>query len=153
VDPIVRNVLAAIDFSPVSTAVIELAASLAETFSAKLTLVHVAAPDPAFIGYEPGPQTVRDARAHELRVEHGDLQEIAKRLRDRGIAAHALMIQGPSVEKIISEAKQIEADVIVVGSHGHGALHRTLLGSVSEGIMRGARCPVLVLPAAPSTDP
>jgi nucleotide-binding universal stress UspA family protein len=149
----VRTILAAIDFSPVSTAVVDLAASLAETFSAKLTLVHVAAPDPAFIGYEPGPQTVRDARAHELRAEHGDLQEIAKGLRNREIAAHALMIQGPSVEKILSEATQIEADLIVVGSHGHGALHRALLGSVSEGILRGARCPVLVVPAAPSTDP
>jgi nucleotide-binding universal stress UspA family protein len=143
-----QNILASIDFSPVSTQVIEQAASLAEAYSAKLTLVHVAAPDPAFIGYDTGPQTVRDGRAKELRAEHGDIQKIAQGLRDRGISAHALLIQGPTVEKILAEAQQIDADTIVVGSHGHGALHRALLGSVSEGVVRRALCPVLVIPAA-----
>lgn len=151
-EPSVHKVLAAIDFSPVSTSVVEQAASLAEAYGAELTLVHVAAGDPEFIGYSQGPQTVRDGRARELRKEHADVQEIAEGLRERGITAHALMIQGATVEKILAEAAQLEADVIVLGSHGHGALHRALLGSVSEGLVRGARCPVLVVPAAPATD-
>jgi len=153
VDPIVRTILAALDFSPVSTAVVELAASLAANFSAELTLLHVAAPDPSFIGYEPGPQTVRDARAHELRSEHRDIQGLAEGLRERGIATHALLIQGPTVEKILAEAERLGADVIVVGSHGHGALHRALLGSVSEGVVRAGSFPVLVVPSKHSTPP
>ena len=143
-----KTILAALDFSPVSKQVVEQAASLAERFSAELTLVHVAAPDPEFVGYEAGPQTVRDSRAREVRAEHRKLQETAESLRARGLSAHALLIQGPSVEKLLAEADRLHADVIVVGSHGHGALHRALLGSVSEGLVRGARVPVLLVPAA-----
>jgi nucleotide-binding universal stress UspA family protein len=148
----VRQILAAVDFSPISEAVVEQAAQLAEAFSAELTLVHVAAPDPDFVGFEVGPQTVRDARAHELRDEHRNLQTIAEDLRNRSLSAHAVLIQGPAVEKILAEGARVGADVIVIGSHGHGALFRVLLGSVSEGVVRAAHCPVLVVPAAPSKD-
>ena len=147
-----EQILAAIDFSPVSHAVVENAAALATAFSAELTLLHVAAPEPDFVGYEAGPQTVRDSRAHELRTEHREIQALADTLRARGIAARALLIQGPSVEKIVSEAERLPADVIVIGSHGHGALYRVLLGSVGEGVVRASRCPVLVVPAAAEQD-
>jgi len=144
----VKQILAAVDFSPISKAVVEQAARLAEAFSAELTLLHVAAPDPDFVGFEAGPQTVRDHRAHELRDEHRNIQTIAEDLRNRSISVRALLIEGPSVEKILAEATRIGADVIVIGSHGHGALFRVLLGSVSEGVVRAARCPVLIVPAA-----
>lgn len=142
-----KKILAAIDFSDVTGNVVEQAAALAQAFSAELTLVHVAAPDPDFVGYEAGPDTVRDARASELRGEHRQLQETGEALRERGLAARALLIQGPTIEKILEETKRIGAEVIVIGSHGHGALHRALLGSVSEGVVRGATCPVHVVPA------
>jgi nucleotide-binding universal stress UspA family protein len=143
----VRKILAAVDFSPVSKQVTLQAASLAEAFSAELTLVHVAAPDPEFVGYEAGPQTVRDDRAHEIRGEHRELQSAADGLRQRGLAARALLVQGPPVKSILAEAEKLQADVIVIGSHGHGALYRALLGSVGEGVVRASQCPVLVVPA------
>ena len=145
-----RRLLAAVDVSPFSKAVIEHAASLAKVFSAELTIIHVAAPEPEFVGYAPGPQTVRDSRARELRTEHRELQAIADGLRDRDISARALLIQGPAVEKILAEGQRVRADAIIIGSHGRGALYRVLLGSVSEGVVRGAQCPVLVVPAAHS---
>lgn len=147
-----KRLLAALDFSPVSRSVVDRAAALAQAFAAELTLVHVAAPDPAFVGYETGPQTVRDARASELRSEHRDLQNAAEDLRARGIGARALLLQGATVEMLLREAREIGAEMIVIGSHGHGALHRALLGSVSEGVVRGARCPVLVVPARHDDD-
>ena len=143
----VQKILVAIDFSPVSEAVVAHAASLAKAFSAELTLIHVAAPDPDFVGYEAGPQTVRDSRAETLHTEHRELQATAELLRQHGIATHALLIQGPTVEKILEEALRINADTIVLGSRGHGALYRALLGSVSEGVLRAAPCPLVVVPA------
>ncbi len=142
-----RKLLAAIDFSPVSALVVEHAASLAEAFSADLIVIHVAAPDPDFVGYEAGPQTVRNDRAKEIRTEHRELHAIAEALRERAISAHALLIQGPTVEQILAEGQRLQADMIVIGSHGHGGLYRVLLGSVSEGVMRAARCPVLLVPS------
>jgi nucleotide-binding universal stress UspA family protein len=143
----VQNILAAVDFSPVTPEVIRLASRLAEGFSARLWLIHVAAPDPDFVGYEPGPQTVRDSRAAELHDEHRGLQGEAEALRARGIDATALLVQGSTVEKIASEAERLEAELVVVGSHGHGAVRKLLVGSVSEGLLRQAGRPVLVVPA------
>jgi nucleotide-binding universal stress UspA family protein len=143
----VKKLLAALDFSEVTDAVVDQAAELAQAFSAELTLIHVAAPDPDFVGFEAGPDTVRDTRAGELRGEHRKLQELADGLRERGIATKALLIQGRTIEKILEEAARSGAGTIVIGSHGHGALHRVLLGSVSEGVVRGAACPVHVVPA------
>ena len=94
----------------------------------------------------------RDARAHQIRTEHKELQAVAEGLRERAISARALLIEGPTVEKILAEAERVQADAIIIGSHGYGASYRALLGSVNEGVLRGARCPVLVVPADPSKD-
>ncbi len=147
-----EKLLVPIDFSNVSDAVLEHAESLAQAFSANLILIHVAAPDPDFVSFDAGPQTVRDTRAGELRREHVELQRTAERLREGGIETKALLLQGPTVETILHEAEKVGADAIVIGSHGHSALYRALLGSVSEGILRGARCPVLVVPACPAKE-
>jgi nucleotide-binding universal stress UspA family protein len=142
-----KTVLVPVDFSPVTPAAIEQAARLAQAFSSAVWLLHVAAPDPDFVGYEPGPSTVREQVAHEMRDTHRRLQEHASQLRERGIDATALQVQGATVETILHEAERLTADVIVLGSHGHGALHRALLGSVSEGVLHQATCPVLILPS------
>ena len=142
-----RQILVPVDFSPVTAAVVEHAAQLAESFAAEIALLHVAAPDPDFVGYETGPETVREHVAADLRSEHRELQSVAEALRARGLRAHAVSVQGSTVETILERAERISADLIVVGSHGHGALYRALVGSVSEGVIRGARCPVLLVPA------
>ena len=141
-----KNILVPIDFSDITEGVVEEARTLCEALGAKLWLVHVAAPDPDFVGYDGGPQSVRDSVAHHLRDEHRDLQEKAETLRSGGLDAVALLIQGPTVDTILSEAKRLGADMIVMGSHGHGALHRALLGSVSEGVLHKATCPLTIVP-------
>jgi len=142
-----KRILAAVDYSEFSPRIVGAAAELAERFDADLWLVHAAAPDPDFVGFEVGPDSVRDKRARELRSEHRQLQQFATDLRDRGLRAHALLVQGPTVETIIAEATKLDAQLIVVGSHGRGMLMRAVLGSVSEGLVRHASCPVLVVPA------
>jgi len=144
----VKNIMVPIDFSPSTPSVIATAGALSRAFGAKLWLVHVAPPDPDFVGYEVGPQTVRDQVARHLRDEHRQLQSEAEKMREAGIDVVALMLQGQTVETILSEAERLCADYIVMGSHGRGALLRRLVGSVSEGVLRGAPCPVTILPIA-----
>jgi len=147
-----RNILVPVDFSPVTIAVLEHAARLANAFDAEITLLHVAAPEPEFVGYDAGPDTVRDQVAAELRGVHRDLQKLADELRARGVRAHAVCVRGSTVETIHERAEHSNADLIVIGSHGHGALYRTLMGSVSEGVLRHAKCAVLLVPARDSAE-
>jgi hypothetical protein len=89
---------------------------------------------------------VRDSVAKYFHREHAELQGIADRLRDQGIETAALLVQGATAETILQEANKLQVNMIVVGSHGHGAVHQLLVGSVSENVLREATTPVLVVP-------
>lgn len=144
-----RTIVAAIDFSPVSDAVVEQASALARAFGGALWLLHVAAPDPDFVGYEPGPQTVRASVARELHEDHRRLQERSAALREHGLDCTALLVQGSTPETIVREAERLGADLVVLGSHGHGILRRALLGSVCEHVLHHVHRPLLIVPATP----
>ena len=142
-----KTILAPIDFSDVTGAVVESAAGIARAFQASLYLLHVEPPDPDFVGYGPGPQSVRDTVAGKIHEEHHQLQEVESELKSKGVDVHALLVQGPTAEKILQEANRLRVEMIVIGSHGHGALKKLLVGSVAEGILRKVPCPVLIVPS------
>ncbi|MBL8009694.1 MAG: universal stress protein [Flavobacteriales bacterium] len=142
-----KNILAAIDLSPITHEVLRLAGDLALVRQATLWIVHVAAPDPDLVGFEPGPQHIRDQRAHELRDEHQELQQLALERSSQGVDARALLVQGPTVATILDQAARLHADLIVLGSHGHGALHRFFVGSVCQQVLGGTRTPLLIVPS------
>ena len=143
-----KVILVPVDFSDVTDAVVATAGHLARGFNASLRLIHVAPGEPEFIGYEPGPQTVRDHVAQDHRDEHRRLQAIGEKLKQDGFQATTLLVQGQPPEKILHEAHRAAADLIVMGSHGHGALYHLVLGSVSDAVLRKAPCPVLLVPSA-----
>lgn len=145
-----KKILVAIDLSPSRQQVLDQATALARALGGQLWLLHVAEPDPEFVGYDPGPQVVRDSVAHEFREEHRGVQQVADELRAGGLDATALLVQGPTVETILAEAERLAVDMIVMGSHGYGALHRALLGSVSEGVLRRSSRPLLIVPVGES---
>lgn len=142
-----KSLLVAVDFSPVTGAVIDAAVAVARAFGSTVHLVHVEAPDPAFVGYDVGPETERRAVAERIRERHRRLQELTKAPWPDPDRVTALQIQGPTVEKILEERDRLGADLVVLGSHGHGALFDLLVGSVAEGVLRRAGCPVLVVPS------
>lgn len=142
-----KTILAAIDFSDTTACVLERAEELARATDSELHLLHVEAPEPDFAGYEAGPQHVRDGVAQSIVRHHEDMQQLRDALQSRGIKVHGHVIQGPTIEKILSEAERLNADLIVTGSHGHGAVFELLMGSVSSGIVRHARCAVLIAPS------
>jgi len=140
------NILVAVDLSPASSRVVEAAGRVAKLTGAKVYLLHAAEPEPDFVGYDAGPEVVRTQVAHELRREHRDVQALAEELRNDGLDATALLVRGPTVETTLKEADNLEAELIVVGTHGHGAVYDVLIGSYSTGIIRRSKLPVLVVP-------
>lgn len=140
------SLLVAVDFSPVTKRQIEAVRRLAAP-RRRVFVLHVAEPDPDFVGFEGGPDEVRDQIAAEYREEHRRVQALAAELRDAGLEATGMLVQGPTVATILEQVDRLEADAIVVGSHGHGAIFDLVVGSVSSGVIRRSRVPVLVVPA------
>jgi nucleotide-binding universal stress UspA family protein len=140
------SILVAVDLSPASKKVIEAAGKVAKLTGAAVYILHVAEPEPDFVGYDAGPEVVRTQVAQELRREHRDVQALAEKLRNDDIDATALLVRGPTVETTLKEADNLKAELIVVGTHGHGAVYDVLIGSYSAGIIRKSTLPVLVVP-------
>ncbi len=139
-------ILVAVDLSPASEKVVEAAARVAKLTGATLYVLHVAEPEPDFVGYDAGPEVVRTEVAREMRKEHREVQAIAEKLRNDGLDATALLVQGPTVETTLKAAGNLDAELIVVGTHGHGAVYDVVIGSYSAGIIRRSTIPVLVVP-------
>jgi len=140
------QLLVAVDFSDSSRIVIESVKNLAKAVSGKVWLLHVAEPDPEFVGYDVDPPEMRDAVARKFHREHQHIQELSKELRAKGVDCEALLIQGPTVETILRESEKLSVDMVVLGSHGKGILRHILLGSTSEGVIQKSSVPVLVVP-------
>lgn len=157
-----KTLLAAVDFSSATNLVIEQASRFAEKLEARLWILHVATDEAQPAVYDslqysdyssdllsmPGDvQLARDLSAEELKREHTELLAISSRLRSSGIDAHAILLKGDVPRLIVEKASQLEAEIIILGSHGHGMLHKALVGSVSESVIRHAPCSVLIVPA------
>ena len=142
-----QRILIAIDFSDISGTVLNAGMDLAQSLGAEVRLIHVAEPKPFFVDHEVDPPIDRDMLAQQFRAEHEHLREMADRVQAAGVTVTPLLVQGPTVEKILDEAGQFGASMIVMGTHGHGALYEALVGSVSSGVLRKAPCPVMMVPA------
>ncbi len=141
-----KRILCAVDFSNVTREVIGHASTLAHKFGAELWIVHVAPPDLDY--FKAMDREERNAVASGLHAEHHWMQEQARELRESGVNASGLLLRGAPVDAILDEANKLNADLIIMGSHGHTAMYRVLVGSVSEGVLRGATVPVLFIPAS-----
>lgn len=139
--------MALLDFSPVCDRIVKNAGKLSALYNAKCWLLHVADPDPDFVGYKVGPQYVRDYKAAKLHQEHEQLQNYKKELEKAGIECEALLIQGQINPTIIEEIKKLEIDLVVLGSHGHSRLYDLVVGSVSEFLLKKHIVPLFIIPS------
>lgn len=141
------KLLVAIDFSPTTEKVINSVKKLICKTDSKVWLLHVAMPDPDFVGYEVGPDTEREFVAKRFREEHKKLHEIADDLQKTGIEVIPLLVQGATVETILEKAEELGVDAIITGSHGRSAMYKLLVGSVSEGLLHKTKIPLVIIPA------
>jgi universal stress protein A len=146
-EPLVTRILAPSDFSEASDTAMEYARLLAHRFGASLHLLHVVN-EPllveglaaeAFINAPPTTRTtlVDEARAH-------------LRQRAAGTSSQEVVF-GYAAPAIVEYATRLDADLIVMGSHGRTGLAHLLLGSVAETVVRTAPCPVLTVRQPPAS--
>jgi nucleotide-binding universal stress UspA family protein len=141
-----KNILITIDFEEQANLLLDRAFELAEKFDCKLWLLHIAAPDPEFVGYEVGPQNERDFRAGELKTEHKIIEKCVHQLKEKGINAEGLLIQGPTVETILKEAEKLNIDLVIIGHHKHSLFYKTFVGNTDSALINKSKVPVLLVP-------
>ncbi len=144
------TIVVPIDFSDASGRLLVAAEDEARRRQAKLLLLHVIEPAAEVAGFETDPQMMRLRIAQDLedekRVEVARLKEMAGAVQGRGLDCESSVKFGLPADEIIAASKDHEAAVIVMGSHGHGALYHLFVGSVVTGVLRQTVCPVLVVP-------
>ena len=143
-----NNVVVALDLSDSCAELVEQAKKVSDPKHTKIWLIHVAPPNPDFVGLEVGPQYIRDNVAEELKEDHREIQEFAEALRIAGFKAEGLMIQGQEAPVLLGELDRLDADLLIIGSHGHGSLYDLFVGSVCKEVLKKSKKPVLTVPTA-----
>lgn len=140
----VKRILVPTDFSPQSDRALDYATELAEPFEGEVVLLHVCEPrmavevEPPFAPAAPSDDDVRvDAQKH---LE----QLLAPRLSHR-VHFHPVVREGDILLRIEEVAREMNADLICMGTHGKSGMKRALLGSVAERVVRTSHFPVLTL--------
>ena len=141
----IARILVPTDFSAASDAALTYARSLARQFGASINLVHVFE-DPFTSGAFVGDGTV--TMPLDLRQS---LEQLAQEQLASRHAAHlgtlplssTDLLTGPTARRIVEHAEKTHADLIVMGTHGRSGLSHLLLGSVTEKVVRSAKCHVL----------
>jgi universal stress protein A len=141
-----HTIVCATDFSPTSVEAIEIALSVARDTGAKVHMVHVV-PDPItqpWIVEGAGMDFGAIRQVWSSDAERA-LKNLVAELKVEGRVSQAILMGAPAAE-ILQYAIDHHADLIVVGSHGHGAVRRFLLGSVADRVFKSSACPVMVVP-------
>jgi nucleotide-binding universal stress UspA family protein len=140
----IRNVLCPTDFSEFSQRALAHAVTLARWYEARLTVLHVLPLVPTAVGFPPlvSPITWEPVSRERLLEE---VKQFAAPAAAAGVAADAAVVEGPAVRMILERAREIRADLVVMGTHGRGGFEKWVLGSVTEKVLRQAPCPVLTV--------
>ena len=141
-----RTILVPVDFSDLAVDVIQMATNIALAFNSTIRLIHVISRQyPYYVGLEMGTEILHDLQTDDLHKLESDLRAMELFIQQRGIQVSSALLEGRKVTAILEECNRIEADLIVTGSETLGLFSRTFLGSVSDGVLRKASCPVLIV--------
>jgi nucleotide-binding universal stress UspA family protein len=145
------SILIATDGSPSAQEAVAFGIELGADQGATLTFVHVV---PALDVVPTSGFGPTGAVQHELTEHDTELLEDARaRAEEAGVTAYTRLLRGDPADEIVAYADCVDAGLIVVGSRGHGTVASALLGSVSRGILREARRPVLVVRGVATREP
>lgn len=137
-----KTIVVPFDFSEPTTRAIDMAIELGGQ-AAELHLIHVIEPIPTLISLDPAMPSLisHDKERVDEAVNH--MEKLLEDRRYSRFKQHCVI--GDPGSEIVSFAKSVQADLIVIPSHGRTGLKRLFLGSVAERVLRLAECPVLVL--------
>ncbi len=141
----IKKILLPIDFSGASIKILQYAIFVAEKFNAKIFIVYVKDFPYTLSGLPPS-RLDEDYDEHMIRLAKEKMASFLEDYRDQiPVSFESSILSGLPAEKIISYAEMECVDLIIIGTHGHTGLHKILVGSVAEKVIKLAPCPVLTI--------
>jgi nucleotide-binding universal stress UspA family protein len=144
----IDRILCPLDFSEFSGPALAHAVRLARWFDARVEVIHVV-PRLAYVmpagGYLPYSLASAEVLRAEREQARQSLGKLVAPLLGEGVHIATRVLEGEPWRVILEEAEALEADLLVMGTHGRSGFEALLLGSVTEKVLRRAPCPVLVV--------
>lgn len=146
--PTIKTILCPIDYSDETEHAVAHATAIARWYQARIVGLHVfqpvfyPVPGLATAGYVGEPLPERESIAEMEKDVAGVLRAAEK----SGIPTEARVVQGDPARTIVAWSTSLPADLIVIGTHGASGFEHLVLGSVTEKVLRLARCPVMTIP-------
>lgn len=145
-----KSLLVPVDFSDTSGRLLGRAEDEARLRGARLILLHVIEPAAEVAGFETDPEMMRLRVGQDLederRIEAARIKELADGVRSRGLECESSVKFGLPADEILASVKEHGVDLVVMGSHGHGAIYHLFTGSVVTGVLKRIECPVMIVP-------
>jgi nucleotide-binding universal stress UspA family protein len=146
------HIVLGVDGSEASEKAVGVAADLARTLQARVTVV-LAVADPMMImppvapteAMMTPPLMAEEALEDLDKAGRAVLARTADRFTGAGVTCSTRLERGPAAHQLVQIARTSGADLIILGSRGHGKLEELLLGSVSDAVVREAPCSVLIV--------
>ena len=140
-----NTIMACIDFTEGTDRIVEKGIELAAATNAGLCLIHVAQPKQETPGSVCGKRSFPEL-AKRLCKCNRNFEEIAKRIKNAGIALTTIRTRGEAGKVIAGEALKNQADMIIMGAKNNSALHHLVAGSVAADVMKKTGAPVVLVP-------
>jgi universal stress protein A len=139
----VKNILVPTDFSEASNIAFKYALCFGQQFGAELHIIHVLGPtiSPQFPGVPEAPALSEE----ELASVEKKLKVWSDSAGAMGLSAKLILRNGLAAHEIVQAAKGMDADLVIIATHGHSGLRHLVIGSTAERVVRAAPCPVLVV--------
>jgi nucleotide-binding universal stress UspA family protein len=142
-----ETILVPVDFSSVTVDVIDEAIRIAPSLDAKVVLFSVVQPPRQAAAFDGLGTELAGILAAEEAAVGRKLVALQERLQQEYIPAEVVKVVGDPVERICAEADRLDANYVIMGSHGHTAFYDLLVGSTTAAVLKRANCPVIVVPS------
>jgi nucleotide-binding universal stress UspA family protein len=154
-EKIVKKVLIALDYNPTAQKVAEAGYSMAKAMNAEITLLHVISDQVYYSSEEYSPIMGFNGFFETDQIQHTNidflkkaalhfLEKTRQHLGDKTIKT--MIGEGDYADSILKSAKEIKADIIVIGSHSRKWLENILIGSVTEKVLHNTSLPLFIVP-------
>lgn len=143
--PQIKKILFPVDFTTATDKILPFVKDMVKAFDAKLYIIHVIRSPEEFAGFEMGPAWYMTFEK-ELKkgAEKSMKRLVGDQLEDLGDVETDIKV-GDIVDTIIDFVNSNDIDMIIIGTHGRKGLEKVMFGSVAEGVIKDAPCPVLTI--------